>query len=359
MVDSPSAVDPIAASLAERIPLFAGLAPAELADIVRIFEPVNFEPGARLVRQGQPADSAFILESGTTDVITVLPGGGEAKVAELGSGSVLGEMALLDRATRSATVIARTPVAGYRIEREAFRMLLAQRRPAVFVIQNRITGTLCRRLRDLNARIVAADAPENVAPPLSGLTAEPSALRRGTCAFDYRRFLPLLPIFGGFRPVEIEAVSEQAEVSELDRGRILFQDGDPCARVFIIVRGALEIARPQDGRRHRIGILGPGRLCGVLAMIEGLPHSMSAAARENSVLLEIRKTLFDALFTGHDRVAARFQDAVNRELVQALGRANNHLTRLISQALIRGGRRERQQADDLQRALGAQDCRAA
>ena len=348
-----------AARLVSGIPLFAGLEPRALEDIVRIFQRLTFDAGASLVRQGRPADSAFILESGTTDVFTALPGGGEAKVAELGPGSVLGEMALLESGTRSATVIARTPVAGYLIERDGFRMLLVQRNPAVFQIQNRITRALCQRLRELNAKIVVADAPENAALPLSGLTAGSSGMRRGTCSFDYRGFLPLLPVFRPFGASEIEEFARQTEVMELDRGRILFQQGDPGAACFVVVRGALEIAHSRDGRCHRIGVLGPGRLCGVLALIEGQLHSMSAAARENSVLLEIEKSAFDRLFTGHDRVAAKFQDAVNQELVRALARTNNHLTRLISQARIRSGRRERKQADELQRALGAQDCRAA
>jgi CRP-like cAMP-binding protein len=94
-----------------------------------------------------------------------------------------------------------------------------------------------------------------------------------------------------------------------------------------------------------------------MALAEGHPHSMSAAARERTVLLELRKTGFDALFTGLDTVAAKFQDAINRELLQALARTNNHLTRLVSQARIRGGRQEKKKAEELQRALGAQDVR--
>ena len=45
------------------------------------------------------------------------------------------------------------------------------------------------------------------------------------------------------------------------------------------------------------------------------------------------------------------------KLLQALARTNNHLTRLISQARIRGGRQEKKQVEELQQALGAQDCR--
>ncbi|HET9662585.1 MAG TPA: cyclic nucleotide-binding domain-containing protein [Burkholderiales bacterium] len=349
----------LGAELVGSIPLFAGLDVRDMEGIVRILQPMRFESGARIMRQGQAADGAFIVASGTTAVVTALPGGGETKVAELGAGSTLGEMALLESGTRTATVIARTPVAGYFIERDDFRMLLAQRNASAFNIQNRITRALCERLRELNGRIVAADAPENPALPLSGLTADARESRRRTCSFDYRAFLPLLPAFRRYSAAELDAFLRETEVLEIDRGQLLFQQDNPGDAAFVVVRGALEILHASEGLRRRIGVLGPGRLCGVLALIESRMHSMSAAARENSVLLEISKTAFDRLFAGHDRMAAKFQDAVNRELLQALVRTNNHLTRLISQARIRGGRRERQEADEMQRAIGAQECRSA
>ena len=341
------------------VPLFAGIERSELEAFLRVFQPVAVAAGATLVRQGQPADGAYIIESGDADVITALPGGGEAAVAKLGPGSVLGEMALLDGGARSATVIARSAVASHFIERDGFRMLLAQRNRAAFTIQNRITRTLCRRLRELNAKIVAADTHGDAAPPLAGASVDPGSVRRGTCSFDYRKFLSLLPVFRRFRAEEIVAFAGRTDVLELERGQILFQQADAGEHAFVVVRGALEILRGENGRRHRIGVLGPGRLCGVLALIEGEAHSMSAAAREPTVLLEIPGTAFDEWFSGNDPVSAKFQDAVNRELLQSLGRANIHLTRLISQARIRGGRREKKQAEELQQALGAQDCRPA
>lgn len=348
-------MDTAAARLLGGIPLFAGIEERELEGLLRIFQPVSFPPGAQLVRQGQPADSTYIIESGTANVVTTLPGGGEAVMATIGPGSTLGEAALLETGRRGATVVAQTAVSGHVVERDGFRMLLAQRNRAAFTIQGRITRTLCQRLRDLNAKVVAADAPESAAPPLSGETAEPADLRRGQCSFDYRAFLPLLPIFKRFSRAELADFTGKAEVVELNRGRILYQQGDPAAAGFVVVRGALEILHAENGRRHRIGVLGPGRLCGMLAMIEAQPHSMSAAARERTVLLEIPKPAFDALFTGNDPAAAKFQDAINRDLLQSLARTNIHLTRLVSQARIRGGRQEKKKADELERALGAQD----
>ena len=339
------------------IPLFTGIEGAALEGFLRVLQPVTFAVGAPLVRQGQPADGAYIIESGDANVMTALPGGGEAAVAKLGPGSVLGEMALLESGTRSATVIAHTPVAGHFIERDGFRILLAQRNRAAFTIQSRITLTLCQRLRELNAKIVAHDHSGNAAPAMDaqgGGTARP--LREGF-SFEWRNFLPLLPLFRRCGPAEIEQFVGVTKAMELARGHSLFKPGDASEACYLVVRGAIEIAGARNGNRHRIGILGPGRLCGTLALIEGQPHSMGATVRENAVLLELGKAAFERLFKGDDRLAARFQEGINQELLQALARTNNHLTRLISQARIRGGRQEKKQAEELQQALGAQDCR--
>lgn len=351
-----------AARLLGAIPLFAGIEEEGLEGIARIFQPVSFAAADFLVRQGQPADGAYLIESGSADVITALPGGGEVAVAALGPGSVLGEMALLDSGVRSATVIARVPVSGYFVERDGFRMLLSQRNRAAFTLQNRITLLLCRRLRELNAKVASSDSVEGT--PAGTARAETAAGAGGVaapsgpeCGFDWRAFLPVLPLFRRFGAADLDEFAATVKVLALDRGQVLFRRGDPGGTCYLVVRGAIELSGARHGQRQRIGILGPGRLCGILAAIEEQPHSMEAGAREHSTLLEIGQAAFARLFKGDDRVAARFQEVINQELLQALARTNNHLTRLVSQARIRDGRKGSQQADDLQRALADQDFR--
>lgn len=336
------------------MPLFAGLEPRELEGILRIFEQVSFAAGASIVRQGQPADGAFVLERGKADVITALPGGGEAKVAELGPGSVLGEMALLEAGVRSATVIAREPVAGYYMERDAFRALLCQRNEAAFTVQSRITRTLCQRLRELNARILDRDAPGAPAP-------EARQEPRSPVSFDFRAFLPALPFFRQFTPADVEALAAMGEPCELPRGALVFAQGAPSKACGLVVRGAVEVSVMHGSRSHRLGILGPGRMFGHMAVIEALPvHTNTATARERTALLELGRAVVERLLGGGDRLANRFQDAVNRNLLEALVRTNNHLTRLISQACIRErSGRDSGEVRELQRVLSTQDCRAA
>jgi CRP-like cAMP-binding protein len=165
-----------------------------------------------------------------------------------------------------------------------------------------------------------------------------------------------LPALRHFSAGDIDELSNASTVFDVPRGTMLFSAGEPSDACYVVVRGALEISREQNGEHRRIGILGPGRLCGLLALIEGAPHSMSATARENTTLMEIPKAVFEYYYNGTAQGALKFQQAFNQELLQALARTNNHLTRLISQARIRN---HGQHVDELNRALCEQDCRAA
>lgn len=337
-----------------RVPLFAGLDPADLQFVLRVARRLEFAKGAMLVRQGQMADSALVMESGSASVVSVLPGGGEVVMSELGPGSVLGEMALLDSGVRSANVVAREPTACLSMERDVFRMLIAQGNRAVLAINHRIMLGLCQRLRELNGKILSHSTPEHLAP--AGVQ-QPGERQR--CAFDHRAFLALLPAFRHFSTEEINVLDGAANVFELPRGAMLFSAGEPSDACYVVIRGALEISREQNGEHRRIGILGPGRLCGILALIENAAHSMSASARENVTLMEIPRTVFERYYNGTAHGALKFQQAINQELLQALARTNNHLTRLISQARIREhGHNMGHLTRELGHALCEQDYRA-
>jgi CRP-like cAMP-binding protein len=338
-------------------PLFAGLGGEEVGRFERACRRVAYARGEAIVRQGQPAHGAFVIESGSVEVVTALPGGGETVVAQLGPGSVLGEMALLDRGVRSASVLARAPVSGFFIEHAAFQLLLAQREPAAFTVRDRIMRMLCQRLRALNARITNEEAQRGPRHVQASLQA---AVRKGRIRqpeqFDWRSFLQALPAFQGFGRDDIDAFLTRVRCIRLARGELLFAQGEAGTAAYIVVRGALEIAHTIGERSQRIGILGPGRLCGILAMIEGGVRSMSARAREQCTLLRIPRAKFENLLRGIDPVSTKFQDAINRELLQSLARTNNTLTRLISQARIRNARGARA-AQALQREIATLDVR--
>jgi CRP-like cAMP-binding protein len=337
-------------------PLSDPLDAGALEALRRLARSVSFSPGAVLMRQGQAARGAFFIESGEVEARVALPGGGELTVARLGPGSVLGEMALLEQGIVSATVIAQTEIRARFMERDDFRTLIAQRDAAVVKLQHAVTLILARKLRALNARLLACDAPDDLpageepgGDPLAGMS------RKSSTFFEHRRFLPLLSVFREFGAENIDAVVERAKLLELPRGHWLFVAGQAVGASYIVVRGAVEISARKGPLRRRIAVLGPGEWIGAMSQLDGVVHGSSARARENSVLLEIDRAAFDALYRAGDATAAKIQRAIYGSLLQSLRRTNNHLSRRISQGLIRS-RRGPVPVKELQSALYGQLC---
>jgi len=87
------------------VPLFSACSKKELALVAKRAEDVSVEPGKVLVREGAAGDQFFVIVEGTAEVSRH-----GQKVAELGPGTFFGDLALLDRAPRNATVTAVTPM---------------------------------------------------------------------------------------------------------------------------------------------------------------------------------------------------------------------------------------------------------
>jgi CRP/FNR family cyclic AMP-dependent transcriptional regulator len=121
------------------IPLFEEVGDEELAQIAPFARDVSVEADKVLVREGDFSYEFMAIEEGEAEVTR----GGE-HVADLGPGDFFGEMGLLERTLRNATVTAKTPMrlvtlTGWdlrRVERtapqaiERVRAVLEERRPA-------------------------------------------------------------------------------------------------------------------------------------------------------------------------------------------------------------------------------------
>jgi CRP/FNR family transcriptional regulator, cyclic AMP receptor protein len=93
------------ASRLKSIPLFEEVGEEELAQIAPFATEVEVEAGRELVREGDFSYEFMAIEEGEAEVTR----GGE-HVADLGPGDFFGEMGLLERTLRNATVTAKTPV---------------------------------------------------------------------------------------------------------------------------------------------------------------------------------------------------------------------------------------------------------
>ena len=89
-------------SMVAKVPLFSGLDAGEIAAVMRLLRAQQFEPGAVIVRRGEPGHSMYFIAAGEVEI--TLPD----HQARLGVGHFFGEVAVLQRTRRSATIAAVT-----------------------------------------------------------------------------------------------------------------------------------------------------------------------------------------------------------------------------------------------------------
>jgi protein lysine acetyltransferase len=105
------------------LPMFADYLPADLYPLAAQLKPLHAAAGAVLARQGEPAHTFLIIDRGTARVCHQ-DGDGSVSEVHVGAGGIVGEIALLRRSARNATVLAEEDLRGWVGDDEAFAQLI-------------------------------------------------------------------------------------------------------------------------------------------------------------------------------------------------------------------------------------------
>jgi CRP/FNR family cyclic AMP-dependent transcriptional regulator len=105
--------------LLRSVSLFNGLPSAELKQVLQLTDTVDLPAGRVLMREGERGHEAFVIASGSVGVAV-----GGTEVAQMGPGSVVGEMAILSEGPRTATVTTLEPTTVLVMGHREFHSLL-------------------------------------------------------------------------------------------------------------------------------------------------------------------------------------------------------------------------------------------
>jgi CRP/FNR family transcriptional regulator, cyclic AMP receptor protein len=128
------------------VPLFSALSKKDLQLVAKEVVPVHVAAGTAIVTEGAAGADFFVILDGNARVDRH-----GQKVAELGPGGFFGDLALLDRAPRNATVIAETDMELAKLGQRGFDGLL-ERVPG---FAKKLLAGLARRLRQEDAKSVS------------------------------------------------------------------------------------------------------------------------------------------------------------------------------------------------------------
>jgi CRP-like cAMP-binding protein len=134
------------------------------------------------------------------------------------------------------------------------------------------------------------------------------------------------PLFAALDDESAAALMSTMAQVELSRGQVLFREGDPGDRLYVIAEGKIKLGRTSgDGRENLLGILGPGEMFGELSLFDPGPRNATATAVADTHLIGLGNEDLTTWLTGRPDVARHLL----RALARRLRRTNDYLADLV------------------------------
>jgi len=259
------------------IPLFGDLDPASLHKLVCRVRAVTLEPGQVLFRQGDPANSLYVVVEGA--VVPIAEDDRRRKLAVLERGAFFGEIGLMTKQPRNSTIEALVETKLLAIDRRLLRQLIDDAPSVAKSI-----------LRFLRARLIDRQIRTN-------------------------RF------FSAFAHGERDAVAKQFRFLEVEDGAKLIERGRAPEGLYVVLSGELGIVGPaspdeQDLDKELAG-LGLGDVFGGLSLIDGRLPPGDVVARGKCWLVVLHEGRFRRILEANPRL-----DRILRRIAQEVAESS-------------------------------------
>ncbi len=131
---------------------------------------------------------------------------------------------------------------------------------------------------------------------------------------DKSVILRQLPLFGDLNFFERRLVLDAMELLQIKRGQPIYRQADPADAFYAIVSGRVETLVERDGSPCLLEILYRGKYFGFLSLLTGEPHSVTARAATDVLLVRIDRERFQQLLQSIPRLSLDLNRALSRRL---------------------------------------------
>lgn len=124
-----------------------------------------------------------------------------------------------------------------------------------------------------------------------------------------------LPLFSGLSEKERELVRSRSSITEYKKGALVYREGSPADAFYCVVLGRVQVyTYDQSGNRTVLEYLHRGKYFGIISLLTGEPHSVSAEALNDCILLVIQKDDFRQLLERLPSLAIDLGQTLSRRL---------------------------------------------
>ena len=133
--------------------------------------------------------------------------------------------------------------------------------------------------------------------------------------FNIPRYLLTLPLFSHLEQTELEQITAGCTLRRLERGKLLFRQGEPCDGFYIVVTGQIKLfVLSHQGSEKIIELCGPGRSFAEALVFTGMSYVVSAQALSESLLIKIDKKVVLEEFDHNPNFARHMLAGLSRRL---------------------------------------------
>lgn len=134
------------------------------------------------------------------------------------------------------------------------------------------------------------------------------------------------PLFATLDDADAAEVMATMTPVRMERGDILFNEGDQGDRLYVITEGKIKLGRSStDGRENLLAVLGPSEMLGELSLFDPGPRTATATAVAETQLIGLGNEQLVTLLGNHPRIAGTLLAALARRL----RRTNENLADLV------------------------------
>lgn len=318
------------------------LDPADRAILNGYLEPVEMAPGTRLFDAGDQGESCYLIDEGAVRLeVPFEEVDTDATLAFVEQGELLGELALLDGAPRSAHATAETAVAARQLSRAALDRLGAEHPTLAASLLRALGQDLARKLRTTNDRLAGHLAGDARDAEVDRLVAAATAAQRSFAEWEDARVDALLEDLAGTLGEQAEAFAA-ATVEATHIGNV----ADKTIKNRFAALGVWQQLQASSGPGAPGGpsTAGVTELAAPVGVVVGLipvTNPLATAVYKTLIALKGRNALILSFHRVCLPLAAMFTDVVSEvlaahgappELVQSVrSRSSRHRTaRLMS-----------------------------
>ncbi len=105
----------------------------------------------------------------------------------------------------------------------------------------------------------------------------------------------------------------------LQKGEVIFHEGNPSDYAYIVQSGSIEIIERTSEGQKVLGVLGKNEIFGEMGLIDGLPRSATARAREDSLVYVLTPRTFESLVQANPEALLPIMKILTNRLRETIG----------------------------------------